>query len=622
MQSDRPMEERIAHHYRGGEFNYSNRLIFLRETRLYQSIDLGSLSIEPRVAEVASSIEARLEFTVGSRSIPSGSTLRLFIVGFNPLGNLTDADDEATPRGVDAARIRCLLPPGVTGTLEIVSIFNRRDVSVVLAGNDLTEGQTVAFVLGEDKSLTVSEVARPVTFHLELIEPDGSLSLIDRAVLEVTPGPVETVECVSDPTGIAGIAQPIRILLRDHYGNLVPEAAEIDITTPPGELTQLEPGDDGCRRFDDAFTPAGPGTIRIEGVETRRGIKVVSTPVRCVASEPEERLYFGDLHAHDYLSPGLVPPTEYYHHAEIAGYHFVALPIQSQSRNVDPEKWVISRAAVEDHYRPGKFVTFLSFEWQHYAFGHKNVLFLNPDQPYLCPYDERYDSPEKLFAALRQSDAVCLPHHVGYRLDCHVPGTDWEYVDEAVQPVMEICSCHGANERPDGEQPLNAPGREGFFQDVLARGIHIGVIGGSDSHSGWPVTSPREPRPYPGGLSCIYAKELSRRGLIEALRARRCYATTGARIVLDFGLNDLQIGAIGRTKEPRNLTAEISGTDTISRIEIIRNGEIIATSSPGTLDASIDVTDSPSGQTEDWYYLKVVQRDGEIAWSSPIWVQR
>ena len=37
--------------------------------------------------------------------------------------------------------------------------------------------------------------------------------------------------------------------------------------------------------------------------------------------------------------------------------------------------------------------------------------------------------------------------------------------------------------------------------------------------------------------------------------------------------------------------------------------------------ASFEITDSPStGRGEDFYYLRVTQENGQVAWSSPIWV--
>ncbi|MEA1996841.1 MAG: DUF3604 domain-containing protein [Gemmatimonadota bacterium] len=44
---------------------------------------------------------------------------------------------------------------------------------------------------------------------------------------------------------------------------------------------------------------------------------------------------------------------------------------------------------------------------------------------------------------------------------------------------------------------------------------------------------------------------------------------------------------------------------------------------PETLyESSFTLTDRSGGETTDWYYLRVVQANGQMAWSSPIWVER
>jgi hypothetical protein len=203
-----------------------------------------------------------------------------------------------------------------------------------------------------------------------------------------------------------------------------------------------------------------------------------------------------------------------------------------------------------------------------------------------------------------------------------VPGTDWSQVDEAMEPVVEICSCHGSSEKPDSERPLNAPGEGGWVQDALAQGLHIGVIGGSDSHTGRPVNSVREPRPYPGGMTCIYATELSRGGLFDALRRRHCYATTGARIVLEFAIDGHHMGEIITEASERVTHIYVAGTAPLEKIEIIKNNRILYALGSAQTTVELKYQDrEDSGREEDFYYIKILQQDGEIAWSSPIWVR-
>ncbi len=81
----------------------------------------------------------------------------------------------------------------------------------------------------------------------------------------------------------------------------------------------------------------------------------------------------------------------------------------------------------------------------------------------------------------------------------------------------------------------------------------------------------------------------------------------------------------------RHITGYVAGTDLIETIEVIRNGSVIHTMNPGKpeLDFTFDDAESihkvafpAKGEVSAfvYYYLRIVQKNGHIAWSSPIWV--
>ena len=39
-------------------------------------------------------------------------------------------------------------------------------------------------------------------------------------------------------------------------------------------------------------------------------------------------------------------------------------------------------------------------------------------------------------------------------------------------------------------------------------------------------------------------------------------------------------------------------------------------------EASYTVDDEDGGGSVNWYYVRVVESNGQLAWSSPIWVER
>jgi len=115
--------------------------------------------------------------------------------------------------------------------------------------------------------------------------------------------------------------------------------------------------------------------------------------------------------------------------------------------------------------------------------------------------------------------------------------------------------------------------------------------------------------------------ELTRKELLAALREHRTYATTGPRILVDFAVSGTPMGvhATEPVSQPRIVGAVYAVSD-LARLEVIRDGEVVFTQEGGGRDAAVDWIDDAPGVGEHWYLLRSVQRDGEMAWTSPVWV--
>ncbi|MGA1195704.1 MAG: DUF3604 domain-containing protein [Candidatus Latescibacterota bacterium] len=177
-------------------------------------------------------------------------------------------------------------------------------------------------------------------------------------------------------------------------------------------------------------------------------------------------------------------------------------------------------------------------------------------------------------------------------------------------------------------------------QAVLGQGIIAGFAAGSNSRYGVGKDARRAEanRGYPAGLTAIFADSLDQNDLFSALRERRCYATTGARILLDMGINGHPMGRLvevsaddEKTLRERRISARVYGTAPIDRIEVIRNNTEICTYRGDGLDIHFDWADQQDltrialprnlrgGGLTCYYYLRITQTNGDIAWSSPVW---
>jgi len=356
----------------------------------------------------------------------------------------------------------------------------------------------------------------------------------------------------------------------------------------------------------------------------------------------DEHLYWGDLHAQSEYhvmhsqkkdsrqegwSKGIscgTPDDVYRYARDTSLLDFVAITDQGANTGVG---WKILQEKAIEYYEPGRFVTFKAYEAGS-PVGHRNVYYLGDAvEPPQSSATFNY-MPEFLYAHYRgRKDVLMIPHHVK-------AWTDWSYHDPDLEPLMEIYSCWGQSENPSLElwDKGMTPGAGAW--EALERGYHLGMIASSDNHVGTPGRNYPHDRqvhtPFPGGLAAIWAPELTREALFEGLRNRRSYGTTGARIILRFSVDGHPMGSIldGSSRpRSRKLAVDVIGTEAISRVEIIRNGEVAHSEDAeerrrAKLDSlQIQWTDDSPFTTGLYYYVRVFQADGHRAWSSPIWVE-
>ena len=81
------------------------------------------------------------------------------------------------------------------------------------------------------------------------------------------------------------------------------------------------------------------------------------------------------------------------------------------------------------------------------------------------------------------------------------------------------------------------------------------------------------------------------------------------------------MGSAFSSTSPVRVRANILGTGTVKRVDVIRDGQILYTRSPAQPTVNLDFVDSEAPDSgESYYYVRVLQEDGEIAWGSPAWI--
>ncbi|MEE9271183.1 MAG: DUF3604 domain-containing protein [Candidatus Krumholzibacteria bacterium] len=363
---------------------------------------------------------------------------------------------------------------------------------------------------------------------------------------------------------------------------------------------------------------------------------------------PKRRLYWGVLHQHTNIGGhGSQTPQFAYNYARnVARLDFFALSEHCENRYFD---WYYNRQLAEDYNVPGEFVTIAANEWTSRTYGHRHVLYLNPfDEESYC--SKSYGNPttrvaatlDELFDAYDGRDVLLLLHHTAWKYAARLrePETDDVVIGDVTNPnqlLFEIYSHHGSSELHDNApytihgHPSHqwGPEKKVYFQDVLALGYRFGVTADGDDHMGKPGGHVATAGPSGSdehysrlGLTAVYATELTRPAIWEALKSRRTYGTTGARIVVDFSVNGDFMGSEMTVAGGPLVQVGVIGTDTLRTISIIRDGyDTVFETHPGTLSASVEFVDADatSGSTHS-YYARIVQNDDHYAWTSPIWV--
>lgn len=340
------------------------------------------------------------------------------------------------------------------------------------------------------------------------------------------------------------------------------------------------------------------------------------------------KTFFGDVHIHTNYSRCGRPnnmdlPDKIAYARDKAGLDFAAFA--DHIEHMDDAQYAEYCRQIESANQNGRFVTLPTYEWAgrgHITCGHRNVMFRDAFGPAFRGTEEKTNTVQKLHAALAGArQPVMTPrHHTTYQ-------NSWNNFNQAFEPVVEIYSSWGSSEcqggprqradTDDGKPML--PGN--YVADGLTRGNMMGFISGSDGHNIMPGSC---------GLTAAVVPELTRSAVWDAIHARRCYATTGSRILLDFTVNGYPMGTVLRAPQarwaevfPLKIACAAVGTAKLDTIELIENNRLIYTHTirrgPAN-EMAFCVHKKDMTYFARYYYVRLTQCDGEMAWSSPIWI--
>ena len=387
-------------------------------------------------------------------------------------------------------------------------------------------------------------------------------------------------------------------------------------------------------------------SVPIREADTRGFGEVVSARVENHSAgarlHPRQRaVFFGNIHMHTEQS-FCRRPTSYlldfnYRWAQdCMRQDFAVLTDHAETKSA--YEWWLNRKTAA-FFTTSAFAALLGYEWTtRYdpetgdGHGHLDVYFRG-DPPRFWPANAIESSTVTgLWELLQKGDAEGYPAFtVAHHPSVHNFRRNWtSWGQETYEPVVEIHQDRrGSFERPGAiGGAVLAPDQyvEGHYvSDALARGYRMGFVSGGD-HMGISMTA----------VPADTGARVTREAIFDAIRSRRCYAVTGAKIELTVdievdgvqGDRDIQGARASMGQEiplredgtTIRASAQVDAPSPVRRTVLVHNGQDLSEREgnregdrlTAALDAELVV------KPGDHCYVRVELDDGEIAWSSPV----
>ena len=359
-----------------------------------------------------------------------------------------------------------------------------------------------------------------------------------------------------------------------------------------------------------------------------------------VYSQPYNH-YYGNLHAHSDYSDGNIEffddydtPYESFNYAKKSkNFDFLGISEhnhsgaytrgeQKDNDSPNPKDWQKGLKQANQANEDGKFVCLYGQEWGTYDPGHVLIYgstkLMGWEQGnYEVKVEKGYY--KTLFSIIAKDDNMIalLAHPTKYDMFNKLAKEPYNKVfDKAIVGVALRNGPHKAKENDYSvKQSRNF---EGYYYTLLGKGYHLGASIDHDNHyTNFGRTTQSR--------LVVLAKSLTQNDIMDALKNRRFFASDDWNVKIEFTLNSKIMGQISSGKSQPKIKLKISDSsqDKVKTIELLY-GISGNNSKPKILKTYTDKNeisvDHKQEKNKEYYYLaKIIQVDGDIIWTSPIW---
>ena len=527
----------------------------------------------------------------------------------------------------------------------------------------MKKGTNVLFKINNTLAQSLVENDKKIEFYIKTSNQE-MISFSNQPSLNVVNEDFDHITLICPSTTIVNQKFKVHVRIEDKYKNLVRDfqgklkLSIVELTNKKelsiGDVHIFE-NDEGLYSKTDVIIPTS-GIYIVKGVYNNH--EFISNPFETYITKPEKSLYWGYIHGHTNKSDGMRSPSEYFNNLMDAGLDFGTNTEHDHLYETSDEDFKEIRTIIQKYHRENEFITFFGYEYGTWFTGYGDICIYHYEDgiPIIRSEINKFNSPLKLNKKLKnyKGNVLLISHHSALRAGFR----NWDQFDNTIEKLVEIYSTWGNQEYSSYEgNPL--PPRYKFYgygkhalkrgailekkgsfvKDALQKGYKLGFTAGGDDHFGFYPSGQIDPDNglYHPGIMAIWSRDLTKKSIWNSLNQRKCYGTTGPRVIIEFSIDNHSMGDIielsknKKISKIRELHLSIISPIKITKIEFIRNNEVFNKIKPeenifkGTFidDIALDklfLTHVSQKEKFVFYYIRIFLENENMAWASPIWI--
>lgn len=503
--------------------------------------ELGSVSLSPDGAfEAGSHATFTLTYTAGKFGIDDSGSLRICF---------RFASDQTRPQFEDPTRPNYTTIEASNNAVLQYHYDPKgnvrpwdRTLYIKVVNGFLREGDTIIIRFGVtdggSPGMRLQTFCEDTFEFRMLVDPIATYNyqpLPEQPIISVVAGKPESYVAVMPTLRRVGETFSLKLRGEDLWGNPSDQCdatfqlrASAAVTNLPNSVT-FKPGVFAVELPD--LSVSETGDVRIELVDADGKAVAEANPLR-VVDAADLIPFWADLHGQSEETIGTNSARQFFDFARNKAF-IDAAGHQGNDFQITTGFWDDLNRVTAETNEDGQFVTLPGYEWSGNTGlgGDRNIFFPDEDRqirrsshaliPDKSDMETDCNRASELFDAFienNETDIVAYAHCGGRYADVKLAH------DGRIEKSMEIHSSWGSF--------------EWLVQDAFEMGYRVGIVANSDGHKGRPGAS------YPGaslfgavgGLTCLLTEELSRESVLDCLRKRRHYCSTGGhggRMVID-----------------------------------------------------------------------------------------